>query len=115
MISKTVAYLLLLYLMSKALIPPNPSNKSMPLRKFVAFHILPYIFVIFWSLFTSFYLYIMYQQEHENVAIINARFSEWTFFDIVFYTTSIMGCCFRLWCFRTLKNFFTYNVTILEK
>ncbi|RIA81248.1 hypothetical protein C1645_729786 [Glomus cerebriforme] len=56
----------------------------------------------------------MYQQEHNNVEIINVRFNEWAFPDIVFYILNVIGCCIRLWCFHTLKEFFTFNVTIFK-
>ncbi|GBB84132.1 hypothetical protein RclHR1_10780002 [Rhizophagus clarus] len=56
----------------------------------------------------------MYHQENNNIVIINDRFSEWSFYDLVFYILNIIGCLIRLWCFHTLKEFFTFNVTILK-
>ena len=119
MISKTIAYFILYYFVYKASLPPNPSPKLAKIRSFSLSEIfivyfVPYPFVIFWSLCTFSYLYIMYQQEHNNVAIMTVRFSEWTFFDILFYILNIIGALIRLWCFHTLKEFFTFNITILK-
>lgn len=119
MISKIVAYLFLYYFVYKVSVPPNPlpkltNVKKTSLSEICLTYFLPYPFVILWCLCTLCYFYIMYQQEHNNVVIINDRFSKWSFYDIVFYTINIIGCSIRLWCFHTLKEFFTFNVTILK-
>src|SRR3954452_24641233 len=114
MISKILAYLLLCLFVCKISIPPNPSPKLTKIKTFslsegIVVYFLPYPFMIIWPLCTLCYIYIMYQQEHNNVVIMNVRFSEWSFYDIAFYILTIIGCFIRLWCYRTLKEFFTFN------
>src|ERR1043166_1210315 len=113
MISKIIAYVPLFYLTCKASLPPNPvpkltKTKPLPLSELFLVYVLPYLFITSWALCSLCYLYIMYQQENNNVVIMTVRFSEWTFSNTVFYIMNIMGCCIRLWCFRTLKEFFTF-------
>ncbi|CAB4379507.1 unnamed protein product [Rhizophagus irregularis] len=117
MISKLIAYLLLYCIVMKSSLPPTPlPNLSKIKTTFSekALLSLPYPFVILWSLCILSYIYIMYQQENDGVAVINVRFSEWSFYDIVFYIITILGCSLRLWSFYTLREYFTFNVTILK-
>ncbi|GES83007.1 hypothetical protein GLOIN_2v384542 [Rhizophagus clarus] len=113
MISKIVAYLLLYYFVYKTSLPPNPSPKLTKIKKtsfseILLVYFLPYPFIILWSLCTLCYFYIMYHQENNNIVIINDRFSEWSFYDLVFYILNIIGCLIRLWSLCFIDSPFIY-------
>ncbi|RIA82156.1 hypothetical protein C1645_881195, partial [Glomus cerebriforme] len=71
-----------------------------------------------WNIFTliqsSLYIYIMYQQEIGLIPILSNKFSEWNLLEIFCFSCSIGGALLRLWCYKCLKDFFTFNVTIKE-
>ncbi|KAG9302327.1 hypothetical protein G9A89_008819 [Geosiphon pyriformis] len=46
---------------------------------------------------------------------IAAPLASWTLADIILVTLGIAGGLLRIWCFRTLDHFFTFQITIHEK
>ncbi|CAG8650609.1 16783_t:CDS:2, partial [Rhizophagus irregularis] len=89
MISKLIAYLLLYCIVMKSSLPPTPLPNLSKIKTTFSEKVLlslPYPFVII----------------------------EWSFYDIVFYIITILGCSLRLWSFYTLREYFTFNVTILK-
>ncbi|GBC09032.1 hypothetical protein RclHR1_08560008 [Rhizophagus clarus] len=121
MYSKTVALLIQAYFTSKVFTPPN---KNLTVKKAVSTegltgmifaNILPKFLVTLNLLRTLVYIYMMYQQEIGSIPILpdrNYKFSDWNFIDIFCLLSAIGGSLLRLWCFKTLKEFFTFNVVI---
>ncbi|CAG8447089.1 5128_t:CDS:1, partial [Cetraspora pellucida] len=78
-----------------------------------------------------FYIYLMYQQEIDNLPIPvlspskettyfnfgyemsrTHKLSEWNLEEMLFCFMSILGSMLRLWCYRVMNEFFTFNVEI---
>jgi protein-S-isoprenylcysteine O-methyltransferase Ste14 len=51
-------------------------------------------------------------QEIGLIPILSNRFSGWTLLEVEFFLCAIGGASLRLWCFKCLQKFFTFNVTV---
>ncbi|GES79499.1 ICMT-domain-containing protein [Rhizophagus clarus] len=46
------------------------------------------------------------------IPILNRRFLDWNLLEAVLFSFSIGGALLRLWCFKCLNEYFTFNITI---
>ncbi len=120
MYTKSIALIIQTCLVVKIMMPPNSNlTKKFLSRKglegsFVS-EIFPNMFNILVIIQVLFYFYVMYQQEIGLVPILpneNHKFSEWNSLEILCFLCNTGGCLLRSWCFNTLKEYFTFNVTI---
>src|ERR1051326_3672929 len=118
MYTKIMALVIQTYLFIKSVTPPNqnlPTKKVMSTEGVMGMFIAkfgPKISIIIAVAQSSIYIFIMYQQEIGSIPIINHKFSDWNLLEVVSFSCIIGGSLLRLWCFKCLKEFFTFNVTI---
>ncbi|RIA86860.1 hypothetical protein C1645_828641 [Glomus cerebriforme] len=117
MYTKITLLIIQTYLISKAISPPT---KNVDTKKVMSIEGLSGIFIAripkLWNIFSLIqalvYIFIMFQQELGLIPIFSKRFSELSEFDIFCFSCTIGGSLLRLWCYKCLKEFFTFNVTV---
>ncbi|CAG8525137.1 10245_t:CDS:2 [Diversispora eburnea] len=124
MYTKIIAFVIQNYVHFKAFSPPNPSlsTKKIMLTEgivgIVFAQFLPTLVIIFNLMQSLLYIHVMYQQEISSIPILpdeNYKFSEWNLLDIVWFLCIVGGSLLRIWCFKCLKAYFTFHVTIKKK
>ena len=121
MYTKIIAFIIQIYFTSRALSPPIPNlttKNIMSEEGIIGVFMAQFspLFGILLNLAQSlFYIHIMYQQEIGSIPILNDKFSEWNLFDIVCFSCVIGGSILRVWCFKCLKEYFTFHVTIKDE
>ncbi|RHZ89196.1 hypothetical protein Glove_18g42 [Diversispora epigaea] len=123
MISKFISVTILFFYLEKISSPPNKIKATFLdvykregiigviflflLRKIVRLHLL---------MTYGFYVYLMYQQENSGNPKYTSndlsRLSEWDSTYIVVTILGIIGLALRLWSYKTLDEFFTYDIRI---
>src|SRR6266498_388354 len=123
MYTKIIALIIQTYLVIKAITPPTP---ALSIKKILSTegllgisiaYIVPSTSFIFVVSLLSIYIYIMYQQEIGSIPILpdeNHKFSDWNLLEMVCFGCTVGGALLRLWCYDSLKEFFTFNVIIKE-
>ena len=121
MYTKIIALVIQNYFAAKALSPPNQNLSSKNvlstegLSGLIMANILPKPMIILFVIQALIYIYVMYQQEIGSIPILpteNHKFSDWNLLEVVLFSCAIGGSLLRLWCFKCLKEYFTFNVTI---
>jgi len=122
MYTKIIAFIIQNYVHFKAFSPPNPNSNikkiisTEGLVGIVFAHLLPALVIGFNIMQSLFYIYVMCEQEIGSIPIPdeNHKFSEWNSLDIVWFLCTVGGSLLRLWCFKCLREFFTFHVTIKD-
>ena len=68
--------------------------------------------VLFVTVQALIYMYTMHQQELGLIPTLSNRFSSWSYLEIGFFLCAIGGASLRLWCFKVLNKYFTFNLTV---
>ncbi|CAG8597169.1 24587_t:CDS:1 [Dentiscutata erythropus] len=139
MITKVVMILFQTYLFYLITIPPE-SIKSKPSQIYkvegisglLLIHLGRHIARLANICLSLFYIFLMYQQEIGNLPILTSfssretsylnffyeelfkphKLSEWNLKYIILCFMLILGVMLRLWCFKVMKEFFTFNIEI---
>ncbi|CAG8462160.1 10328_t:CDS:1 [Scutellospora calospora] len=139
MITKVIMVLFQTYLFYLISLPPE-LLKSKPSQTYkvegisglILIHFGQHIARIANICLSLFYIYLMYQQEMDNLPIPTYsssietyyfnfayedlfrphKLSNWNLEDVVFCFMAIFGAMLRLRCFKVMKEFFTFNVEI---
>ena len=118
MYTKILAIIFENYVHVKAFWPPNANLTTKQILSTeglvgLAFaRLLPVLINAFNTVQSLIYIYIMYQQENGALPILSYKFSEWHLLDVIWFLGTGGGSSLRLWCFKCLKEFFTFHVTI---
>ncbi|CAG8438336.1 10143_t:CDS:2 [Diversispora eburnea] len=124
MASKFVFEIILFYLMAKVSKPPN-KIKSTPqdvykregiIGMVMYFLRVAGVFQLSLYMIYGFYVYLIYQQEYSGKSEYTNNdlpiLSEWDNTFIIVSIMKIIGMALRLWCYKTLGEFFTLDLTI---
>ncbi|RHZ89198.1 hypothetical protein Glove_18g40 [Diversispora epigaea] len=122
MISKFIFVTILFYYLAKVSTPPNKIKSTFQdvykregiIGTFMYFLRVFGVFQL--SMIYGFYVFLMYQQEYsgkpEFISNDLPRLSKWENTFIVVSILKIIGIALRLWCYKTLAEFFTFDITI---
>ncbi|CAG8438333.1 10142_t:CDS:2 [Diversispora eburnea] len=121
MISKFISVTILFYYLEKVSAPPNKTKSTFQnayKREGIGMFLplLAKIGRLELLMTYGFYVYLMYQQEYSGKSEYTnndlPRLSEWDSTYIVVIISEIIGITLRLWCYKTLDEFFTFDLTI---
>ncbi|CAB5395507.1 unnamed protein product [Rhizophagus irregularis] len=118
MYTKIIALVVNAYLVSKASIPPSQdvSTKKVISTEgrlgIIIGNFIPKSTIIFVIMQTFIYIYMMFLQEIGSIPILNHKISDWNSLETVIFCLGIGGTSLRLWCFKCLKEYFTFNITV---
>ncbi|RHZ89197.1 hypothetical protein Glove_18g41 [Diversispora epigaea] len=122
MISKFISVTILFYYLEKVSSPPNQKTTFQDAYKREGIIGVFFLFLLVkigrlhLLMAYGFYVYQMYQQEYSGNPKYTSndlpRLSEWDSAYIVLVITETIGIALRLWCFKTLEEFFTFDLRI---
>lgn len=118
MLTKLIGLIIQTYLVTKAQSPPSqdvPTKKIISTEGFIGLIIgnfIPKSTILFVIIQTLIYIYIMFSQEIGIIPILNHKVSDWSLLETIIFVFSVGGTLLRLWCFKCLNEFFTFNITV---
>nr|CAG8491604.1 5532_t:CDS:2 [Entrophospora candida] len=119
MYSKTIALIIQSYLYIKAGTKPHnlTSKPSEVIKKegiigFYTVYIFPYMIVSVAIFISTYYIFLMFGQQYKAELLHERDLSSWYLVDLIFYFTTVFGALLRLWCYRSLDEFFTFDLNV---
>ncbi|RHZ89195.1 hypothetical protein Glove_18g43 [Diversispora epigaea] len=125
MISKFISVTILFYYLEKVSAPPTPNKiKTTLLDTYKREGITEVLFLFLLRktgrlqllMIYGFYFYLMYQQEYSGNPKYTSndlpRLSEWDSAYVLVIMSEFIGITLRLWCYKTLEEFFTFDIKI---
>lgn len=118
MYKKIIGLIVNAYLVSKASYPPSQdvSTKKVISTEgrlgIIIGSFVPKSTIIFIIMQALIYIYMIYLQEIGSIPILSHKISEWNLLETVLFWVAIGGTSLRLWCFKCLKEYFTFNITV---
>ncbi|CAJ0838843.1 2314_t:CDS:2 [Entrophospora sp. SA101] len=91
---------------------PSEVIKNEGIIGFCTVYVFPYLAVSVAILISSYYIFLMIGQQYKAELLHERDLSSWYLFDLIFYFSTVFGALLRLWCYRSLDEFFTFDIKV---